>query len=317
MVFEWDTAEIDTGGIDNSSFTEEYDIGNSLGKYLGKEVKFNKVLGYVYISGLKEDGQQIDMSVSIAGVKDTRKLKNAKPNITFSEKTDGTKIVYGELTTSSFAGNTNHLDLTPIFDNTDEQLKVNITIPSWTIYSNDVGYDAIIKCDLFALLPMDLKVSTEVSYNAYQSKYVMLEFGKSFNMGDDDLFRRKEGEDNYLRDIQYVAIGLEFPNDIKNDINIIDYKKLYLLATTGSEVGVVHDLKKLDNDAIFEFTGASLGYPFNPKFTLLLEKEKDNTGEYEDFGSFKILRADNPSFNFKLNVSAKATLEYILNLGDM
>jgi hypothetical protein len=126
----------------------------------------------------------------------------------------------------------------------------------------------------------------------------MLDFGDSFkkDLWEGDLFGRKPGdENNYLKQIEYINIGI-----FKTNINILEKEKLAVWAATGKE----GSLLKFEDNASIKL--ASSGeFLYSPKFTVLLEKD---TGK--KFGSLKILRPENPSFDFKLYVEAKAKLEY-------
>jgi len=318
IVFEWESAQIDTGEADASSFKEEYNIGNSLGNFLGEGTSFKEVSGYVYMTGIEDNGP-FEMNVYIDG-SDTqiRYLKNAAPSFTVGD--DG--LAYGNLTNSSFTDKpdgTSHikepLDLAPIFTKDGGKINVDIIIEDWWIYYNPEDiYDTSIHCRLLVLIPLDLKITgeciqpTREEGNPDDKEYVMLELEalkKGLGKGD-DLFNRKPGEDNALKDIKYVDINLMFS---KNDINIIDSGRLAILVTKTTNDGKISRLLEFKNNNKLRLSGSFLNdIPFNPTFSVLLERDK-----FQDFGSFQILRQNNPKFDFKIYIQAKAKLEYTLD----
>jgi hypothetical protein len=58
----------------------------------------------------------------------------------------------------------------------------------------------------------------------------------------------------------------------------------------------------------WKFSGDSLGIPFNPEYSILLKKDDD-----KDYGSLTFERSENPKFDFKLDVKAKARIEHTIN----
>jgi len=204
------------------------------------------------------------------------------------------------------------LHMEEILNNADSKsLKVAITIEKMQIKASDMDtYDKkYIKFDLLVLIPLDMKVTNEIPAeinvsNDIRAKYVALDLGDALkkNSKEGDLFGRKEGEDNALKDITYVSVSIKFS---KSDINVIDPNNLAVLVTTenGSR------LMEFKDNASLKLEGAFLNdIPFSPQFNVLLEKEQGGSS-----GSIKILRSDNPSFDFKLYVEAKAALEYTLD----
>jgi hypothetical protein len=115
----------------------------------------------------------------------------------------------------------------------------------------------------------------------------------------DDLFGRKEGDDNLLKDIEYVEIVLK---DV--DITLIDKNNLAVLINNKNDYRL---LNFVDNTSL-KFSGESLGIPFNPEYNILLKKD-----EGKNYGSLALLRSDNPKFDFKIVVNAKARIEQTIN----
>jgi len=325
IVFDWETAKIDTEATGNSAFKEEYPIGNSLGKNFPiKGVSLNKVSGYVYMSGIgnNNDSEPITMTVGIANnVDQVRFLQDASlPSLTYP---DGT--VEGSLTTSSFTiDNNDPLELAPVFENDGGVLKVEISIPGLEI-SHDENIDTSIKCKLFVLIPLVLNVSDSdnqlpninVNGNNIKQNYVPLDFDNSFFDGLDDtsdLFGRKDGdgEENIIDSIEYVKITLQ-----KINITIIAPKNLAVLinrhdADASNSAG--YQLLEFTEGKELPLYSEFIKTPFIPKFTVLLKK---GTSGIDNPGSLRILRTDptkKPAFDFNLDVTAKTALEYKIKL---
>jgi hypothetical protein len=331
IVFDWNAATIDTEALNSSNgssstFSEVYKIGNNLGEFLGGGAKFKKVLGYVYMTGMGTNTNDIEMTVGIGNETQKRFLQDMKPTFTVDNG-----VADGSLTTSSFTDfDKRHLELTPVFDNNGGELKVDISIKDWVIYKNtDDIYNISLKCWLFALIPLDLKVikaapGGEAAFDRdkiedIQSRYVMLmDLGDMLKKkppegeeGEDgevesDLFGRKPGEDNALQSIARMDIGFS-----KSDINIIDPGRLVVLVQTRTD----NKLMSFSKNAFLRYPGEVLNdIPFSPKFYILLEKDKKEDGTYENFGSFMIKGLNNPRFDFRLYVEAKTALQYTLGL---
>jgi hypothetical protein len=326
IIFEWERALIDTEAAETTStFMGHYPIKNSLGEFLGNKVSFKKANGFMYMSGVETEGASM-----MAAIYDTEDFNsgNPAPNTAKMEYDknlhnqaaplfpDGDEF-NGALYPMSLPDN-EPLDLTPIFESGDATLQFAIKVRDMWINQEDIDDDETsIKFDLLIMIPLDLKVLNEApSVNAttdkgtainIQNNYVMLNLGDALekNMGEGDLFGRKEDEENYLKYIQYVKISLKFSGA---DINIIDPGKLAVLVTPKN--GSSRLMEKFENNASLMLTGDALStIPFSPEFTVLLKKE-----ENENFGSFRILRPLVPKFDFKLYVEAKAALEYTLDI---
>jgi hypothetical protein len=310
MVFEWTKALIDTSsaGAENGAFHVEYPIENSLGDFLGGGVSFKKVDGYVYMSGIVSP-KPIIMTVDIGnGSTQTRNLQEAKESFTTTTKPDGTNVVDGSLTTSSFINGT-PLDLAPIFETEGATLKVDINIQDMEIENDDNIANKSIKFNLYVLIPMNLKVSevpgkealpTNVGGVNIKNNYVQLDLGDALDkIGKGDLFGREEGKDNLLKDIDSVELILKGV-----EISIIKQENLMLLVKTNNN----YKLLEFKENASLMFDGSSLGVPFSPEFFVLLKKDVISGSS----GSFEILRTVAPKFDFKIDVKAKAKIDYTI-----
>jgi len=307
MLFEWKTVVINTDKDGDDAFNVEYPIENSLGDFLGGGVSFNRVDGYVYMTGLHSD-EPVVMTVDINGAKQFRNLQDATPSFTVTEKPDGTKIADGSLTTSSFtSANPAPLDLKPLFQNEGAVLKVNVEIEDIEIEYSESLNDKNIKFNLYALIPLNLKVSEVADKEApnvtigdinVRNTYVPLDLGdKLAKLGEGDLFGREEGEDNLLNEINFVEIILKEVN-----ITITEKDKLMLLVKNKDD----YKLLAFNNNTSLKYESDLLSKPFSPEFSVLLKKDTATSG------SFNVLRTENPKFDFKLDVKAKAKIDYTI-----
>jgi hypothetical protein len=312
IVYEWKEAVIYTPV--NSSIHEKYTIGkNSLRDLFDGAASFKEVSGYVYIYGTEISNSvsnSIKMTYTYSGGTISRVLKAIKNQPDFAG---------GKLTPASFDDEQGPLNMTEFFNKADEEVEVDIRIPELLIKNGDFDKNKTIECKLCVLIPLDLKVSetpgvpdtATVDKVKIKDVYVPLNLGDVLKYGNEtgDLFGREEGEGNIIRKVDYVDIMLK---DI--DITILDPKRLAVLIESN---GIYKLLKFDEANAPLRFSGESIDNPFNPEFTILLKKDEKEPGTYETFGSFKILRpgpGKASKFDFKLDVKAKAALEFTLNL---
>jgi len=311
MIFEWAKALINTDTGAGSAFKAEYPIENSLGDFLGGGISFNKADGYVYMSGLSAEPV---MTVDIGnGVNQTRNLKEATPSFTVTPKPDGTKIANGSLTTSSFTNdNPNPLNLAPIFENAGAVLKVEVKIDELEITNSETIGDKSIKFNLFALIPLNLKVSEVPGKEApnvtvggvnIKNNYLPLDLGDTLaKLGEGDLFGREEGKDNLINEVDSLEIILKGV-----DISIFNKDNIRLLVKIKND----YKLLEFNDNASLKFDSNLLSIPFSPEFNVLLKKDTGTNS-----GSFKILRTEVPKFDFRLDIKAKAKIDYTLNFNN-
>jgi len=302
ILFDWETAVINTGAMEESNLNEEYPIGNSLGNFLGGTVSFNKVKGYVYMSGLDSDSS-VKITVDVGNGPQERNLKETKESFKVIEKKpDGTKIIDDFLADSSC----DPLDLAPIFKSAEATIKAKVEIKKFTVEKDNAG-DKTIKISLYALIPLDLEVSGNEAPNVtiggvnIKDTYVPLDLGDTLSKvgTGGDLFGRKTGEDSFINEIESIGIILKNIN-----ITVIDKTSLAVLVETND----LPQLLEFGKDSV-SLQLQDLSVPFNPKFTVLLRKVPEKS-----FGSFRILRTDTPKFDFKLYVEAKTALNFTLDL---
>jgi len=309
IIFDWEEATIDTRPNNSSSmgsFMGDYPLNNNLGDFLGEDVSFKTVLGYMYMSGGVGTNNS-SMTINILD-SDGQSISNQFPKDAGLESVDPPEFPQqGELFTSLPVNMSLNepLHLEQILNPNSKTLKVGILIEEMKIYKAQIDVDQSIKFDLLVMIPMDLTVKTPAPNNP---GYVKLDLGDSFNkdLWEGDLFGRKEeDENNYLKKIESFKLGM-----IKTNINILEQDKLAVSVTTKG--GDPQIMEFHDNAFIELINPNSNGYLYSPTFTVLLKQDSPGSGS----GSLRILRSDNPSFDFKLFVEAKAELEYTNNFGE-
>jgi len=321
LIFDWEKALIDTRPDVQEplgSLTREYLMNNSISEFLGNGVSFKKVDGYLYMSGVNVYNSSMSIKIYDSNnifLEETQSLTNVNAP-TFPEdnedpggdrfqifKLSDEKGILREQDKMSLDA---PIDLSKTLEVSNATLQVGIFIKEMVINKSTVG-DTAIQFDLLILIPLDFNVSGVVdSSSDIGQKYVPLDLGNSLKKkpgGEGDLFGRKEGEDNYLKEINYVNIRIKFSD---SDITITDPKKLAILVESRD----YYKLLEFNDNESLTLDSEFLEYPFNPKFSVLLEKDQGKNS-----GSFKILRQEEqkPSFDFKLYIEAKAELEYTID----
>jgi len=295
MVFEWTEATIDASSQDAK--TGEFPIENPLGDFLGDGSKIKKVTGYFYVT--VAEGFTAKVNITADGSDIIKPGASSAPYTlkSVNRPVFSSDLYQGPLPNDSLydATGKNGIDLTPVFNaSTKQTLEYKISIEEMTIKPTDK--EKIITADLVILLPMEVEIN-----ESYDDNYVKLKLGDSFeNISDGDLFGRNEDGDNFLDMLDSVKITIK---DINN--NILDISKLALLVETNKTQTL-----EFNNGKSLTFTADDIKtIPFNPKFTMLLERGGNSTAP----GTLRILRpTGNTSrkFDFKIDVEAKAKVNY-------
>jgi len=322
MIFDWTYAIIDTkSSEDLSTYMGSYPINNKLSEFVGEGVTFKKVVGFMYMSGVEEGKGSFTAKIYKSEVFNDGR-PSGEPKKTYTEplreqNMPGLPLNDNEEFKETFypmsivnKENTSKpgepMDLTGIFDSNETTLQYAINIDEMLYHHNDNDQDYIV-FDLIILIPMDLKISkpVESADESINKNYVKLDFGQSFKntLWEGDLFgSKKEGgkdKDNYLKNIDYINVGIRFS---ETDINIITPEKLAILAETKKDSKYM----EFKNNASMKLIGGSSdGTLLSPAFSVILKKDPG-----ENFGSFRLFRPAEPKFDFKLYVEAKAKLEY-------
>jgi hypothetical protein len=301
VVIEWETALFDTTGMNNLNGT--YPIENSLGKFLGNGVAFKEVRGRIYVGGVGEKA-----SLTLKG--NGSHLIPEKSQLTEKDR-PSFKDPFNEQLPSQSLG-TLLIPLTDIINDPGKStLEYQIFIEEMEIKEDEVDKEeGKIFADLVILLRLDFNISTPSTYRP--NDFAKLDLGDVFPKigGGGDLFGRTENSStNSLFDqIESVTITLT-----KLENTILDPNKLAILVTSGS-------YNKLIDfnipEPYVEFKMNELPKIFNPKFEILLRKEK--TGD--QFATLEIKRpapGKDPVFDFFLTVEAKADIDHTISLSDL
>jgi len=313
LLFDWTEAVIDTS---ENVLSEAYPISSELLDFLGSDIEFDKVKGYVYV-GIDDvflDGQDIKMSLTYS----TTSFFNGsiRPLADDQRPSFGSGANPFEYTGALLPHSlgTAPLDLEKMFQSdsaSTRYLTYEIKIPTITIDRSKIDDDdespMKITADLVVLLPLELKVTGE-EYSLNSRNYVKLDL-EAFQQEElmsGDLFGRSGNEDDLLKDLEldFVRITLKIN---ENDITLIDKSKLAVLITAKNTNQII---RFGDSNPYIEFTQEALKYPFSPSFELLLEKENPTS----TYGTFRVLNTKSPSFDFKMYVEAKASLKYRIDL---
>jgi len=300
--FDWTEAEIDTSGNDLS---DTYPISNELGNFLGDDVFFNKVLGYIYVDGIQGSGAVMTLETDDDVIVPAT-LLTSQPRPVFPASGEP----FSEELPEHSLG-TEGIDFAVILNNSDSSspttnLHYQIDINTWTIYKANVAdSDINITADLVVLLPLELRIET---MSAYSNEYVKLDFGDAFDFSgdeDNDLFGRTGDDDGLFKYLSEVTIILK---NLK--INLFDRDKLaiYVSNYDGTEIDLL-DFGDAEPSLVIPDTiiNPDPFIPFSPRFEVLLKKD-----DGKNYGTFSIKRqqpGQQAEFDFDLAVAAKTRIE--------
>jgi len=302
MVFEWEEAILDTSGVTGALLEGTYPIDNNLGDFLGSDVEFKIIDGYIYTSG-GNDAFDATMSLTYDGDNlissdPTLELVDELPQ--FTETT-----IIGPLPKSSLK---DVIKLAPYVtaknpDSPDlPELNYEIKITNWLLRKEDLETDdEKITIDLVILLPLEFKVFGASS----KSEYVTLDLEGVFpEIKEDLLLRGEPGEDNdsLFKMLADVSILL---SSIKS--SILEHKRFAIRVSDENKYDEV--LKLREGNPSVTFDNNAIANPFTPQFEFLIEKD-----EGENFATLRILRSDNPEFDFFITVTANVFIDETINL---
>ena len=314
LIFDWDNAVIDTSDFDSPDLSGTYKISNSLGDFLGTDVEFSNVKGYIYVDGI--DGAETSARISLSAdgigtiLSDEGLTNRDRPTFTDPE------IYYGSIPEHSLTQE--FVDLASILNNSSgsntTDLSYEINIEEWTIYRDSIDSGSTITADLLVLLPLELRISTPA---AGYSNYVKLDLGDIFGKLDDDgdLFGRTGDGDSFFKYLDEVTI---FVKSIKSTAIERDRLAVHVYTTALDKNGIPRIPYNGFLDLGVPEPSITIGgddlssLPFNPKFEALLKKD-----EGESYGTFRILRqapGEEAELDFNLAVRAKILVEDTMDL---
>jgi len=303
MVFEWEEATLDTSGIKGTRLEGSYPIDNNLGAFLGSGVEFKIIDGYIYTSG-GNDAFTATMSLTFNG----ENLIGSDPSLTLVPSPQFEGTIVGSLPESSLA---NVINLAPYISAdysaspNPPNLDYEINIIDWLLRKEELGTDdEKITIDLVILLPLEFKVSG----GDPNSDYATLDLKGVFPEITEDLLLRSgagDDNDNLFKMLTDVSIHI---GSIKN--TIMEHQK-FAIGVSGISDGIPYNksLNLGDTNPIITIYNNEIAYPFTPQFEFLVEKD-----EGEDFATLRILRTDNPEFDFFITITANVFIDETINL---
>jgi len=305
QVFEWTDALVNIAD-QNKALKGDYEIENFLVEFLGEEIAFKEVKGYIYVHGVEEA---------------TIELYTKKPDDSKDEDIlpAGTDLVEPPML-PLFPDTENEpiewplpphsIDdpAIPFIDLTDLLSMPKPPSLHYEINANTISIENkpdqiagnVITADLLILLPLEFIVSTPSS----DAGYVKLDLkGLPESKSDKDLFNRSDGDDDLFSNINSVTIFVrDFQNTvICNDISV-------LVASDKDPANPFQKTIDIKTESFASIDYADLPNPFIPRFEILLEKD-----DSEDFATLKVKRQDEtPVFDFFLVVEATTDLNISL-----
>jgi len=312
LVFDWYSATIDTSTDNLLSDTYTINIGNSLSDFLGDNIEFPSVKGYIFVGGFGNSAAPPVISLSTNGVP----LKTGNTEIIDLPLNDVGRPVFPSADVPFESAMPEHslgdgyINLAEIFkDPSDIELAYEIKIPELILHQDQhEDLDSTVTADLVILLPLEIRIMSSDP----ASEYVKLDFKDLPGLSDDDdndLFGRTGESDDLFKFLESVTVIL---SEIK--FSSIDISALNINVTNAGEIIASIDFDKseqrisIDNEILNPVPFV----PFSPKFEILLEKD-----EGKQYGTFRFLRGEpgeKAEFDFKLAVAAKVRIDETIRL---
>ena len=325
MIFDWISAVIDTS---SEPMEGKHTLKNSLRGFLGDDVAFKDVKGYIYVDGIEDATQSDDATMVLDMIDPATGNRTHLVDPAASALTSRKKPVFPHASSNEkFTGPLpqhslqDPIPLTGVLNSQGESVDLDyeIMIPTWTIYRVDVEQQTskVITADMVILLRMELEVKTpvpsELKYvencididNFKIADYVKLDFGNAFpTPGTSDLFFRNSDTADLFTNIDTVTLSID---KLQNDVINLD-KLAILIAAKDNSGRVFSRLLKMGDDKKelkFSFND-DFPYPFSPQFEILLEKDA-----LKDYATLAIKPLDPdepPVFDFNLSIEVKADI---------
>ena len=299
VIINWKEAVIDTSDI--GSISGNYEIENISGGFLGDNVRFKDVRGYIYVGG--GIGDQASMTLTLGNnssplvndnLKDVERPSFSDP---FSEKIPENSLLDKE-----------YIPLTDVLNAQEAStLEYKISIEEMTLTSEEMKEEEIkIFADLVILITLEFEIEDDLSLDAPDG-YVKPDFGNVLSElleEDKDIFMRESNDDDLFNSFDWVEIAL---TKIENNIFNMDILSILVVNTGPDEYSSIINFG--DSKPSLRINIDELPFPFIPKFEILLKK--DNGKEY---ATLQLLRNDAPVFDFFLTARAKTAINETIPL---
>jgi hypothetical protein len=303
VVFNWTKANIKPGK--DGTLLGNYDIDLSeLMEFLGTDVKFTGIKGYVYVKDLPEGNATMTLKVGGKDLVSSSIETKERPPFEVSDSFIKSLSGYPHSISAS-----DSISMTEVFSSEKTSLEYTISMAELLLYPGN-DKTKVISADLVIELPLRLTVSAKPTDPALRDTHVKLNlggdnmlpqaekdlFGRTGN-DDDDLFSSLDSVTIRLKDIQNNVI-----NNTKEEINISIMTKG---TNNPGQLIVFKDKDEGEEPAEITFSGDDLLYPFIPVYEILIPKDESSG----DSGTFWIDHLDDPKFNFSLVVEAKTKID--------
>jgi len=304
MVFDWDIAMIDTSGVNGTLLEGSYPIENNFADFLGSDVEFKTINGYVYVVG-EYEGFNADISLTFNG----NNLIDFDPSLHLvPQRPQFAGTIQGPLLDTSLQDRL--IPLTEILNTKDPvspNLEYQFRIMEWELEKVKVleNPDEKISIDLVLVLPLELQVYSSDPASTDYAKLNLDVFPEIAGAGD--LFQRGgAGDDSLFKMLTKASIILD-----SIDSTILEFKKFAIRVWVDENK---YDKPPLDLGATkpsVTFDSKDIAFPFSPKFEFLIKKD-----DGKDFATLKILRpleTEEPMFDFSITVIADVDIDYPVN----
>jgi len=304
MIFDWDVAMIDTSGdgsgVNGTVLEGSYPIENNFADFLGSDVEFKTINGYVYVVG-EYEGFNADISLTFNG----NNLIDFDPSLHLVPKRPqfaGT--IQGPLFDSSLEKLIPLTDILNTKNPDSPNLEYKFKIKEWELERVKVmdNPDEIISIDLVLVLPLELQVYSSDPASTDYAKLNLDVFPEIAGAGD--LFQRGgAGDDSLFKMLTKASIILD-----TIDSTVLEYRNFAIRVWVDENK---YDKPPLDlgaNKPSVTFDSKDIAYPFSPQFEFLIKKD-----EGEDFATLRIIRpkeTEIPEFDFTITVIADVDIDY-------
>ena len=314
ILFDWDSAIIDTTGIGGLSGTNDIDL--DLSGVLGDGIEFNKIEGYIFVDGIGNSAKitlLLGSNTIYGGV-----ALNPHERPEFPNENKGT---YNKGKITNHSVDSGPIPLHNILNSSGGgELFYDISIENYQVSAaaiNAGNASAAVTADLVIILYLDLNISGEtVTLQDDEGNlvdYMKLEMGIGDILENNgDIFGRTGDSDDIFDQLRDVKI---FVNHGPDDITIFDPSELAILVTSGDQYAPDYqDYIIFDggNKNFITITFNDLPDVFSPRFDILL---KIDDGATEANLQIKQPEVDKPhKFDFTIAVEAVADLNITMDL---
>jgi hypothetical protein len=307
LVFNWEKATVQTEGED---FSDTIDFDLNLSEFLGDNIKFKKLEGYIYFSGVEDNSASLtliankDKASEEELLDEVRLLEKAMPVLSPGDPYTGA-IPAHSLNPLDYPKE--YIDLKVLLE-PSATLKYDVFIETIDVENDDEEVKAmVISADLIVVIELDFWVTDEDPLVDGYAKLDIKELEDLFKSEGSDIFSRTGNSDDLINNIYSVKLILL--NVPKKKDSFLDLDNLAVFVengSTGTEYsGLIEFVKDKPSLTI---NMRELEPPFSPKITLLAKTHEPGKA------SFAVYQQDDMTFSFFLAVEAKADINLPMEL---